>query len=182
MYERFTERAREVVILAQDEARALKHNYIGAEHILAGLLLEKEGLAARILDSFEITIGDLRDWIKDEIGEDSEIVVGQIPFTPRAKKVHELALREAIALGHNYIGTEHILLGIVRESENMAMKFLTYKGITGDNIRSGIIRMLSSKKPAPPQPLDDAFLILKETQLHLKRLELALLRLQKDES
>ena len=117
MFERFTERARQVVVLAQDEARALKHNYIGTEHILLGLLREEEGLAARVLESLDITVEEVRAQVARIVGQGDEVTTGQIPFTPRAKKVLELALREALSLGHNYIGTEHILLGLVRENE-----------------------------------------------------------------
>src|ERR1051325_5982615 len=111
VFERFTERARQVVVLAQEEARGLKHNYIGTEHILLGLLREEEGLAARVLESLEITAEGVRGRVVEIVGRGDEVTTGQIPFTPRAKKVLELALREALSLGHNYIGTEHILLG-----------------------------------------------------------------------
>ena len=111
MFERFTERARQVVVLAQEEARTLKHNYIGTEHILLGLLREEEGLAARVLESLDITVERVRAQVVRIVGSGEEVTSGQIPFTPRAKKVLELALREALSLGHNYIGTEHILLG-----------------------------------------------------------------------
>src|SRR5256714_1638315 len=114
MFERFTERARQVVVLAQEEARILKHNYIGTEHILLGLLREEEGLAARVLESLDITVERVRAQVVRIVGSGEEVTSGQIPFTPRAKKVLELALREALSLGHNYIGTEHILLGLVR--------------------------------------------------------------------
>ena len=124
MFERFTERARQVVVLAQDEARALKHNYIGTEHILLGLLREEEGLAARVLESLDITVEEVRAQVARIVGQGDEVTTGQIPFTPRAKKVLELALREALSLGHNYIGTEHILLGLVRENEGVAARIL----------------------------------------------------------
>src|ERR671937_865385 len=110
MFERFTERARQVVVLAQEEARTLKHNYIGTEHILLGLLREEEGLAARVLESLDITVERVRAQVVRIVGSGEEVTSGQIPFTPRAKKVLELALREALSLGHNYIGTEHKLL------------------------------------------------------------------------
>src|SRR6478735_276340 len=109
MFERFTERARQVVVLAQEEARTLKHNYIGTEHILLGLLREEEGLAARVLESLDITVERVRAQVVRIVGSGEEVTSGQIPFTPRAKKVLELALREALSLGHNYIGTMHIL-------------------------------------------------------------------------
>src|SRR5437870_8524013 len=116
MFERFTERARQVVVLAQEEARTLKHNYIGTEHILLGLLREEEGLAARVLESLDITVERVRAQVVRIVGSGEEVTSGQIPFTPRAKKVLELALREALSLGHNYSGTEHILLGLVGET------------------------------------------------------------------
>ena len=143
MFERFTERARQVVVLAQDEARALKHNYIGTEHILLGLLREEEGLAARVLDSLEITVEEVRAQVARIVGQGDEVTTGQIPFTPRAKKVLELALREALSLGHNYIGTEHILLGLVRENEGVAARILLDFDADAEKIRNEIIRMLS---------------------------------------
>jgi ATP-dependent Clp protease ATP-binding subunit ClpC len=143
VFERFTERARQVVVLAQDEARALKHNYIGTEHILLGLLREEEGLAARVLDSLDITVEDVRANVARIVGQGEEVTTGQIPFTPRAKKVLELALREALSLGHNYIGTEHILLGLVRENEGVAARILLDFDADAEKIRNEIIRMLS---------------------------------------
>ncbi len=143
MFERFTERARQVVVLAQDEARALKHNYIGTEHILLGLLREEEGLAARVLESLDITVEEVRAQIARIVGQGDEVTTGQIPFTPRAKKVLELALREALSLGHNYIGTEHILLGLVRENEGVAARILLDFDADAEKIRNEIIRMLS---------------------------------------
>ena len=143
MFERFTERARQVVVLAQDEARALKHNYIGTEHILLGLLREEEGLAARVLESLDITVEEVRSQVARIVGQGDEVTSGQIPFTPRAKKVLELALREALSLGHNYIGTEHILLGLVRENEGVAARILLDFDADAEKIRNEIIRMLS---------------------------------------
>jgi ATP-dependent Clp protease ATP-binding subunit ClpC len=143
MFERFTERARQVVVLAQDEARTLKHNYIGTEHILLGLLREEEGLAARVLDSLDITVEEVRAQVARIVGKGDEVTTGQIPFTPRAKKVLELALREALSLGHNYIGTEHILLGLVRENEGVAARILLDFDADAEKIRNEIIRMLS---------------------------------------
>jgi ATP-dependent Clp protease ATP-binding subunit ClpC len=143
LFERFTERARQVVVLAQDEARALKHNYIGTEHILLGLLREEEGLAARVLESLDITVEEVRAQVARIVGQGDEVTTGQIPFTPRAKKVLELALREALSLGHNYIGTEHILLGLVRENEGVAARILLDFDADADKIRNEIIRMLS---------------------------------------
>src|ERR687897_613181 len=143
VFERFTERARQVVVLAQDEARALKHNYIGTEHILLGLLREEEGLAARVLESLDITVEEVRAQVSRIVGQGDEVTSGQIPFTPRAKKVLELALREALSLGHNYIGTEHILLGLVRENEGVAARILLDFDADSDKIRNEVIRMLS---------------------------------------
>src|SRR6059036_1311830 len=143
MFERFTERARQVVVLAQEEARILKHNYIGTEHILLGLLREEEGLAARVLESLDITVEEVRAQVARIVGQGDEVTTGQIPFTPRAKKVLELALREALSLGHNYIGTEHILLGLVRENEGVAARILLDFDADAEKIRNEIIRMLS---------------------------------------
>src|SRR5438874_3718117 len=143
MFERFTERARQVVVLAQEEARTLKHNYIGTEHILLGLLREEEGLAARVLESLDITVERVRAQVVRIVGSGEEVTAGQIPFTPRAKKVLELALREALSLGHNYIGTEHILLGLVRENEGVAARILLDFDAASEKIRNEVIRMLS---------------------------------------
>jgi ATP-dependent Clp protease ATP-binding subunit ClpC len=124
VFERFTEPARQVVVLAQHEARTLRHNYIGTEHLLLGLLREEEGLAATALRELDVQLEDVRAQVALIVGRGGEIVTGQIPFTPRAKKVLELALREGLSLGHNYIGTEHILLGLVRENEGVAARIL----------------------------------------------------------
>jgi ATP-dependent Clp protease ATP-binding subunit ClpA len=169
VFERFTERAQQAVNLAQDEARALKHNYLGTEHILLGLLREDEGLAARVLESFDITVEEVRAQVARIVGQGDEVMRGQIPFTPRAKKVLELAVRESLSLGHNYIGTEHILLGIVRENEGVAARILLDFDADAATIRDKIIRMLSGpartrrssprpdrddpKRPAPPEGL-----------------------------
>jgi ATP-dependent Clp protease ATP-binding subunit ClpC len=115
MFERFTDRARRVVVLAQDEARLLNHNYIGTEHILLGLIHENEGVGAKALEALGVTLDAVREQVRDIIGEGNQTPSGHIPFTPRAKKVLELSLREALQLGHNYIGTEHILLGLIHE-------------------------------------------------------------------
>ena len=135
MFERFTERARQVVVLAQDEARALKHNYIGTEHILLGLLREEEGLAARVLEQLDITVEEVRAQVAHIVGQGDEVTTGQIPFTPRAKKVLELALREALRLRHHHIGTEHILLGLLREGHGLAALVLTEAGVDLDDLR-----------------------------------------------
>src|SRR6202046_5457468 len=143
MFERFTERARQVVVLAQEEARTLKHNYIGTEHILLGLLREEEGLAARGVERLDMTAERGRETGVRVVGPGEEVPSGQIPFTPRAKKVLELALREALSLGHNYIGTEHILLGLVRENEGVAARILLDFDADSEKIRNEVIRMLS---------------------------------------
>src|SRR6266540_2944549 len=117
VFERFTDRARRVVVLAQEEARMLNHNYIGTEHILLGLVRERDGVAAKALESLNISLEAVRQQVKEIIGQGQAVPRGHIPFTPRAKKVLELSLREALQLGHNYIGTEHILLGLIREGE-----------------------------------------------------------------
>jgi ATP-dependent Clp protease ATP-binding subunit ClpC len=143
MFERFTERARQVVVLAQDEARVLRHNYIGTEHLLLGLLREEEGIAARVLESLDITVEEVRAQVGRIVGQGDEVTTGQIPFTPRAKKVLELALREAQAMGHNYIGTEHVLLGLVRENSGVAARILLDFGADAEKIRSEIVHLLS---------------------------------------
>ena len=142
MFERFTERARQAVVLAQEEARGLRHNYIGTEHILLGLVREDQGVAAQVLLSLEITIDPLREQVVRIVGSGEEEISGQIPFTPRAKKVLELGLREALSLGHNYIGTEHILLGLVRENEGVAARILLDFDADSEKIRNAVIRML----------------------------------------
>jgi len=142
MFERFTERARQTVVYAQDEARELKHNYIGTEHLLLGLLREEEGVAALVLWSLDITVEDVRAQVAEIVGQGDKVTSGPIPFTPRAKKVLELALREAVALGHNYIGTEHILLGIVREDDGVGARILLNSGADADRIRAETRRLL----------------------------------------
>jgi ATP-dependent Clp protease ATP-binding subunit ClpC len=144
MFERFTERARQVVVLAQEEARTLKHNYIGTEHLLLGLLREEDGLAARVLESLDITVEGVRGQVVRIVGSGEDATSGQIPFTPRAKKVLELGLREALSLGHNYIGTEHVLLGLVRENEGVASRILLDFGADGEKIRNEVIRLLAN--------------------------------------
>ena len=128
MFERFTDRARRVVVLAQEEARLLNHNYIGTEHILLGLIHEGEGVAAKALESLGISLEAVRQQVEEIIGQGGSSPSGHIPFTPRAKKVLELSLREALQLGHNYIGTEHILLGLIREGEGVAAQVLVKLG------------------------------------------------------
>ncbi|HZY65342.1 MAG: ATP-dependent Clp protease ATP-binding subunit [Actinomycetota bacterium] len=142
MFERFTERARKVVVLAQEEARHFNHNYIGTEHLLLGLLREDEGVAARALASLNVTLDEVREQVESIVGYGEEGSGGQAPFTPRSKKVLELALREALQLGHNYIGTEHILLGLVRESEGVAARVLSNLDVDPDKVRREVVRML----------------------------------------
>ena len=143
MFERFTEEARQVVVLAQEEARTLKHNYIGTEHILLGILREEEGLGARVLESLGVTLDRVREQVVQIVGAGDETTAGQIPFTPRAKKVLELSLREALSLGHNHIGPEHILLGLVRENEGVATRILLTFDADAETIRTEVIRQLS---------------------------------------
>jgi ATP-dependent Clp protease ATP-binding subunit ClpC len=150
MFERFTDRARRVVVLAQEEARLLGHGYIGTEHILLGLLGEDEGVGAQALVQSGVSLAAARDKVVAVIGEGPGTPPSHIPFTPRAKKVLELALREAIALGHNYIGTEHQLLGLVREEDGVAAQVLISLGVTLDGLRSRILDLLSAT-PAQPE-------------------------------
>jgi hypothetical protein len=152
MFERFTERARQVIVLAQEEARALKHNYIGTEQVLLGLLREEEGLAARALESLGITVERVRAQVVRIVGSSEEVTSGPVPFTPRAKKVLELALREALSLGQNYIGTEHILLGLARENEGVAARILHDFDADSDKIRNRVMGMLADPPPAPLEP------------------------------
>mgnify|MGYP001023806603 FL=1 len=143
MFERFTDRARRVVVLAQDEARGLKHNYIGTEHLLLGLITEGEGVAAKALETMGIKGDAVRKSVIEIIGEGEKPVEGHIPFTPRAKRVFELSLREALQLGHNYIGTEHLLLGLLKEGEGVAAQVLTKQGADLAQVRQTVIQMLS---------------------------------------
>src|SRR3989475_7939818 len=155
MFERFTDRARRVVVLAQEEARMLNHNYIGTEHILLGLIHEGEGVAAKALESPGIAVEGVRQQVEEIIGQGQQAPSGHIPFTPRAKKVLELSLREALQLGHNYIGTEHILLGLIREGEGVAAQVLVKLGADLNRVRQQVIQLLNgyqSKEPAGTAP------------------------------
>ena len=143
MFERFTDRARRVVVLAQEEARLLNHSYIGTEHILLGLIHEGEGVAAKALESLGISLEAVRSQVEEMIGQGGTSPSGHIPFTPRAKKVLELSLREALQLGHNYIGTEHILLGLIREGEGVAAQVLIKLGADLSRVRQQVIQLLS---------------------------------------
>ena len=142
MFERFTDRARRTVVLAQEEARLLQHNYIGTEHLLLGLIHEGEGVAAKALESLGIGLAAVRQQVEEIIGRGQQAPSGHIPFTPRAKKVLELALREAIQLGHNYIGTEHILLGLIREGDGVAAQVLVRLGADLNRTRQRVIEVL----------------------------------------
>ena len=143
MFERFTDRARRVVVLAQEEAKQLNHNYIGTEHILLGLIREGDGIAAKALAELSISIDNVREQVQEIIGQGQTAPTGHIPFTPRAKKVLELSLREALQLGHNYIGTEHILLGLIREGEGVAAQVLVKLGADLTRVRQTVIQLLS---------------------------------------
>ena len=144
MFERFTNRARHVVVLAQEEARRLQHNYIGTEHVLLGLLGEPDGLAFRALERFGMSLEGTREEVKAIVGTGSATVSGHIPFTPRAKKILELALREALQLHHNYIGTEHILLGVIREGDGVGAQILKQHSADLTPIRMAVLDLLST--------------------------------------
>jgi ATP-dependent Clp protease ATP-binding subunit ClpC len=152
VFERFTDRARRVVVLAQEEARLLNHNYIGTEHILLGLIHEGEGVAARALEGMGISLESVRSQVVEIIGQGAQAPSGHIPFTPRAKKVLELSLREALQLGHNYIGTEHILLGLIREGEGVAAQVLQKLGAELHKVRQTVIQLLSGSQEGEEEP------------------------------
>jgi ATP-dependent Clp protease ATP-binding subunit ClpA len=154
VFERFTDRARQVVVQGQAEARALNHDYIGTEHLLLGLLLIEDGAAAKALGSLEVTVEVVRGQIARIVGVGDEATAGQIPFTPRAKRVLELALREALSLGCNYIGTEHILLGLTRENDGVAAQILLELGAPAERIRAELESLLDTgagSLEAPPK-------------------------------
>jgi len=152
MFERFTERARRVVVLAQDEARMLDHNYIGTEHILLALIHEGEGVAAKALTALGVSLAATRQAVEDIIGRGAQAPSGHIPFTPRAKKVLELSLREALQLGSDYIGTEHILLGLIREGDGVAAQVLVSSGVDLNRARQQVIQLLHGRRE-PDEPL-----------------------------
>jgi hypothetical protein len=154
MFERFTDRARRVVVLAQEEARFLNHNYIGTEHILLGLIHEGQGVAAKALESLGISLEAVRAEVEEIIGRGAEQPGGHIPFTPRSKKVLELSLREALELGHNYIGTEHILLGLLREGQGVGAQVLVKLGAGRDQVRQQVVQLLAGY--AGGMPLEQA--------------------------
>jgi ATP-dependent Clp protease ATP-binding subunit ClpC len=164
MFERFTERARQVIVLAQQEARTLKHGYIGTEHLLLGLLREQEGIAARALNKLDVSTDVTRVRLIRMIGTGDEIVTGQLPLTSRATKVMEMALREALSLGHNYIGTEHILLALVRESDGAAARMLRDVGLDAERVRNEVLRLLNPPVRAVPQQKEDARVTVTLTQ------------------
>ncbi len=155
MFERFTEKARRVVVYAQEEARMLNQNYIGTEHLLLGLIREQDGIAAKALESLTISLEDVHAQVEELIGRGTFVPTGHIPFTPRAKKVLELSLREALQLGHNYIGTEHILLGLIREGEGVAAQVLLNLGADLDKVRSAVIQLLSGHYGKPGEATDE---------------------------
>jgi ATP-dependent Clp protease ATP-binding subunit ClpC len=150
MFERFTDRARRVVVLAQEEARMLDHNYVGTEHILLALVREGEGVAAKALESLGIRLEAVRQQVEEIIGRGKKASAGHIPFTPRAKKVLELSLRESLQLGHDYIGTEHILLGLLREGEGVAAQVLVRLGADLNRVREQAIQLLASHQGPEP--------------------------------
>ena len=149
MFERFTDRARRVVVLAQEEARLLNHNHIGTEHLLLGLAHERQGVAAKALETLGIRLEALRSQVEEIIGQGQQAPSGHIPFTPRAKKVLELSLHEAKQLGHNYIGTEHLLLGLIREGEGVAAQVLVKLGADLSRVRQQVIGLLSGYASGP---------------------------------
>jgi ATP-dependent Clp protease ATP-binding subunit ClpC len=155
MFERFTDRARRVVVFAQDEARMFNHTYLGTEHLLLGLIHEEEGVAARALKALGVSLDETRRKVEDIIGRGAAAPTGHIPFTPRAKKVLELSLREAQQLGHNYIGTEHILLGLMREGDGVAAQVLVRSGVDLDRARQEVIRLLRGYTEARAADLRD---------------------------
>jgi Clp amino terminal domain, pathogenicity island component len=167
MFERFTDRARRVIVLAQEEARMLNHNYIGTEHILLGLVREGEGVAAQALESLGVSLDAVRQQVEEIIGQGQEAPSGHIPFTPRAKKVLELSLRESLQLGHNYIGTEHILLGLIREGDGVAAQVLVRLGADLNRVRHQVIQLIAGRplREGAPGPEVQARLDVVEIRL-----------------
>jgi len=155
MFERFTDRARQVIVLAQDEARTLMHNYIGTEHILLGLLREEEGLAAIALRSLSVNMEVVRDRVVEEVGRGEGMETGQVPFTPQAKEALNNALQEALALGHSYIGTEHILLGLVRDDSGLESRLLAELGADAAAIHDALLPLLPPPSSGPPRTAYD---------------------------
>jgi ATP-dependent Clp protease ATP-binding subunit ClpA len=174
MFERFTDRARRVVVLAQEEARMLYHGYIGTEHILLGLIHEGEGVAAKALESLGISLDAVRQQVEEIIGQGQQAPSGHIPFTPRAKKVLELTRREAEQLGHNYIGTEHILLGLIREGDGVAAQVLVRLGADLNRVRQTVIQLLHghpAKEPVSTRPAAQELRLLPAVQARLEAVE-----------
>ena len=174
MFERFTDRARRVVVLAQDEARMLNHNYIGTEHILLGLIHEGEGVAAKALESLEISLDAVRQEVEEIIGRGQDAPSGHIPFTRRAKKVLELSLRESLQLGHDYIGTEHILLGLIREGNGVAAQVLVKLGADLNRVRQQVLHLLAGHQaqgPVAARPAAEEHTLRPEGQTRLDLVE-----------
>ena len=169
MFERFTDHARQVIVFAQDDARELKHNYIGTEHLLLGLLRDEGGVGARALSSVDIRYDDVRTDVGSLIGQGDEVTTGQIPFTPRAKSVLDLGRKEAVALGHDHYGAEHILLGIVRQGDGVASRIILDRGADEETVRANVMREIGV---TPPPEY--------ETQMQRRRQELQRRRLQLD--
>ncbi|HET7568622.1 MAG TPA: Clp protease N-terminal domain-containing protein [Gaiellaceae bacterium] len=153
MFERFTERARQVVVLAQDEARALGHSFVGTEHLLLGLLREQEGIGARVLTELGVSLDEARAEVERACGRGEPLGAGPIPFTPRATKVLELSLREALSFRHDYIGTEHVLLGLVRERDGVAAQILAADGLDAGTVRDAVIQRLGGPAAIAVRPL-----------------------------
>jgi ATP-dependent Clp protease ATP-binding subunit ClpC len=183
MFERFADPGRRVVVLAQEEARMLNHVYIGTEHILLGLIHEGEGVAAKALESLGISLDAVRQQVEETIGKGKTAPSGQIPFTPRAKKVMELSLRESIQLGHNYIGTEHILLGLIREGQGVAAQVLQKLGADLNRVREQVLQLLSGYRGGEDADLlataaerefgadDEVIVLLRDIARRVKRIE-----------
>jgi ATP-dependent Clp protease ATP-binding subunit ClpC len=171
MFERFTDRARRVVALAKEEAKRLKHNYIGTEHILLGLLHEGEGAAAKALESLGISLDAVRQEVEEIIGQGQQEPSGQIPFTPRAKKVLELSLRESEQLGHDYVGTEHILLGLLREGDGVAAQVLVKLGADLSRVRQQVIILIGSQRPQPARRMPEEGVPENAAQARLNAIE-----------
>jgi hypothetical protein len=174
MFQRFTDRARRIVVLAQEQARALKHNYVGTEHILLGLIREGEGVAAKALEALDISMDAVRQQVEGIIGQGQEAPSGHIPFTPRAKKVLELSLREAQQLGHGYIGTEHILLGLIREGDGVAAQVLMQHGADLNRVRQQVTHLLygdRAEESGPTRSAERELRLLPGVQARLGELE-----------
>jgi ATP-dependent Clp protease ATP-binding subunit ClpC len=170
MFERFTDRARRVVVLSQEEALRLNHNYIGTEHLLLGLLEEEEGIAAQVLTTLGVSLDGARTLVEEIIGRGTEAPVGSVPFTPRAKKVLELSLREALEREHNYIATEHLLLGLLREGEGVAAQVLVRLGAELGQVRSAVVTALKGTPPGPQGDAEPADAVIRSLEAENRRL------------